>query len=248
MVGSLLQKYPHLRIVVMSATIDMQFFAKYFTKITQKVPAMVKIPGRCFPVEKYFLNDCQSLLNANGFKVQKDDKDYVNTMADIVQYITEKEPPGAILCFLPGILKIKELAHLILSRLDSTNFDLHILHSAISSDKQAKVFEPVKPGTRKIILSTNIAETSVTINDIVYVVDSAREHVETFNELTNLKGVSEIFCTQDRLGQVIFKVCSLDREWVVLAAFNLENILRSFQKLDLMVYNPPGHQKFRILI
>lgn len=88
----------------------------------------------------------------------------------IMHIHTEKPTDGSILVFLPGHEDIMEQKYNIESRLDRESYELFVLHSAvngISSADQARVFERMPQGIRKIILSTNIAETSLTINDVV---------------------------------------------------------------------------------
>lgn len=83
---------------------------------------------------------------------------------------TEKPIDGSILVFLPGISDITEQYEMIENTFVMTNYKLFVLHSGVngtSSSEQSRIFDRMTPGTRKIILSTNIAETSVTISDVV---------------------------------------------------------------------------------
>ncbi|CAL4103669.1 unnamed protein product, partial [Meganyctiphanes norvegica] len=88
------------------------------------------------------------------------------------------QPPGSILIFLPGYDDIVTLRDRIIAEerqfLKGGKYCLFCLHSSMQSSDQKRVFRPAPPGVRKIILSTNIAETSVTINDVVYVIDSSK--------------------------------------------------------------------------
>ena len=107
---------------------------------------------------------------------------------------------GAILVFLPGWGAISAIeSHLTLETIgidnrDNPNYEddmiVYTLHSQVDMDKQVKVFRPVEPGFRKVILSTNIAETSITIDDVCYVIDCGKVNVLRYFPLqkaSNLK-------------------------------------------------------------
>lgn len=78
------------------------------------------------------------------------------------------KPRYATLVFLPGIWEIEEMHDLMMQDNQSSKWDIVILHSSITSDEQNKIFSTPPKGCRRIILSTNIAESSITINDIKY--------------------------------------------------------------------------------
>jgi small subunit ribosomal protein S24e len=95
-------------------------------------------------------------------------------------HVLLKSEEGHVLVFLPGWDEIQALNRQLLERKlglplnDTTSYSIHLLHSSIPLAEQQLIFEPPPPGIRRIILSTNIAETSVTIPDVVYVVDTAK--------------------------------------------------------------------------
>ncbi|EJD47775.1 P-loop containing nucleoside triphosphate hydrolase protein [Auricularia subglabra TFB-10046 SS5] len=100
-----------------------------------------------------------------------------------IAHVLRKSNDGHVLVFLPGWEEIQSVQRILsdpmkplldISFLDRTKYQILILHSSIPVAEQQQVFEPPSPGVRRIILSTNIAETSVTIPDVVYVVDAAR--------------------------------------------------------------------------
>lgn len=100
---------------------------------------------------------------------------------------------GAILAFLPGLAEILDVQKLLVERKlfgidfsDSSRFQLCLLHSSLPKEQQALVFQPSRPGSRKVILATNIAETSVTVPDVKYVVDTGkhREHSHDHEQRT----------------------------------------------------------------
>ncbi|KAJ3027701.1 UNVERIFIED_CONTAM: hypothetical protein HDU68_003288 [Siphonaria sp. JEL0065] len=125
----------------------------------------------------------------------------------LLAHITRMRGPGAILVFLPGwqeisllMQKLKEDSHNI-GFGDPSRVKLYALHSSVSSSGQEEVFERPRDGVRKIILSTNIAETSVTINDIVYVVDSGKIRINTYDPTTRLSSLNCVVASQSNLKQ-----------------------------------------------
>ncbi|XP_052864585.1 ATP-dependent DNA/RNA helicase DHX36-like [Anopheles cruzii] len=102
----------------------------------------------------------------------------------LIWYITTTQPEGAILVFLPSVAQIHEIYEMV--RKDSllseseSKFVVHLLHSKLPTAEQQMAFDSPPDGTRKIILSTDIAETSVTIEDVVYVVNTGRRKVQKY--------------------------------------------------------------------
>jgi len=92
---------------------------------------------------------------------------------------------GTILIFLPGYDEIVSLREFILkdARFKRIKLTLFTLHSQMQSNEQWKVFEPASPGVRKIILSTNLTETTITIDDVVYVIDSGKVKEKAYDKL-----------------------------------------------------------------
>jgi hypothetical protein len=92
----------------------------------------------------------------------------LNLIVKLVLNIHDNKPSnGAILIFLPGYDEIVQLASLLYNALDSNPYELFILHSNMQTADQRNVFDPIAEGIRKIILSTNIAESSITVPDVV---------------------------------------------------------------------------------
>ena len=88
--------------------------------------------------------------------------------------------------FLPGLDDILAVRDAIVAdsrRIDPQKYEIFILHSQMQSTDQKRVFLPMRRGSRKIILSTNIAETSVTIDDVVFVIDSGKVKEKSFDSL-----------------------------------------------------------------
>lgn len=99
-------------------------------------------------------------------------------VVSIIMNIHRKRDEGAILCFLPGWEDIMRVKRMIPERGDAY---VLCLHSRLQDSEQRKIFSRAPPGVRKIILATNIAETSVTVDDVVYVVDTGIHKEERFD-------------------------------------------------------------------
>ncbi|XP_022129416.2 ATP-dependent RNA helicase DHX30 isoform X1 [Pieris rapae] len=165
---------PKLKIVVMSATLDIGVFTRYF----EDCP-LIEVPGRTFPVKDFYLDDVEKqfnikLKNTRENCTKEDGKPLINCqeVVEVIKAVDNTKTEGAILVFLPGwaeIKKSKELLDQIYN--DGTHLILPV-HSRLSTADQTKMFNKPPPGVRKIVLSTNIAETSVTIPDVVHVIDT----------------------------------------------------------------------------
>ncbi|TGO42410.1 hypothetical protein BHYA_0009g00840 [Botrytis hyacinthi] len=120
----------------------------------------------------------------------------VDLAAIVIAHIASTTEDGAILLFLPGIrsiniieknLKTQDIFNLNFN--DENKFKILKLHSS-TADKHQEVFEPVSPGCRKIILATNVAETSITIDDIQYVVDTGKHKEDNFHQMLRIWSLS----------------------------------------------------------
>ncbi|XP_046559065.1 3'-5' RNA helicase YTHDC2-like [Haliotis rubra] len=144
----------------------------------------------------------REILNVyhHSFDDEKVDTDLISAL---IYAIMSSKKEGAILVFLPGYDDIVTLRDIIAEdkKFESFRYVLYTLHSSIQSNDQRKVFKMAPQGVRKIILSTNIAETSVTVNDVVFVIDSGKVKEKSFDALSScsmLKSnwVSKASCLQ----------------------------------------------------
>ncbi|EXJ90591.1 hypothetical protein A1O1_03694 [Capronia coronata CBS 617.96] len=123
------------------------------------------------------------------------DRGYIGLATAVIAHLAQRKPEGDILVFLPGKADIDEIFnHLIELRPlgvdfnDKAKFKLFKLHSQLR-DSNDEVFKPVAPGCRRIILATNIAETSVTLPEVVYVVDSGLLRSNAFDPFTRMRSL-----------------------------------------------------------
>lgn len=162
-----IEKNPNLKLIIMSATIDTEVFRDYF----QNAPTL-SVPGFTYPVKVNFLDDIQQKIRLDRTLAMTQQPEPLVVHADVaklIKYIHRTRDDGAILCFLPGWEDITKVRKML--QLPQDAFVL-CLHSRLQDSDQRKIFSRAPPGVRKIILATNIAETSVTVDDVVYVIDT----------------------------------------------------------------------------
>lgn len=152
-----IKKRQDLKVIVTSATLDAEKFSSYFNECP-----IFTIPGRTYPVEILYSREPES--------------DYLDAALVTVMQIHLTEPPGDILLFLTGQEEIDTSCEILYERMKALGPsvpELIILpvYSALPSEMQSRIFEPAPPGSRKVVIATNIAETSITIDHIYYVVD-----------------------------------------------------------------------------
>lgn len=127
-----------------------------------------------------FKHPAEHLLSDYDKTISDEMIDY-DLIIHIIHYIHSMQKPGSVLVFLPGYDDIMLCQELILnSGLKVTDFVIFMLHGSMQIGAQHDVFNVI-PGKRKIILSTNVAETSITIDDVVFVVDTGRAKEKTYD-------------------------------------------------------------------
>ncbi|XP_061824859.2 ATP-dependent RNA helicase TDRD9 [Nerophis lumbriciformis] len=180
----------YVKIILMSATINCRQFADYFsTPIRGKMnPAYVfEVEGAPYGIEDFYLEDLQHLSLYSVDSAHLDEPHISAQMYDLavslIQSFDKMEGQdssdddgarfserGSVLVFLPGSHEITYM-HQALAKLVRKRLQVYPLHSSVTMEEQYGVFLPPVPGYRKIILSTNIAESSVTVPDVKYVLD-----------------------------------------------------------------------------
>ncbi|XP_058039176.1 ATP-dependent RNA helicase DHX30 isoform X1 [Ahaetulla prasina] len=191
-----------LRLVLMSATGDNQRFSQYFGDCP-----VVKVPGFMYPVKEYYLEDIMSMVSRHRhYEIKQSDDECIldlELIADLILQIDAHGEPGGILCFLPGWQEIKGVQQRLLEILGPHNSRYLILpvHSNIPMMDQQSIFPRPPPGVRKIVLATNIAETSITINDIVHVVDSGTHKEERYDLKTKVSCLETVWVSKSNVIQ-----------------------------------------------
>ncbi|XP_013915489.1 PREDICTED: putative ATP-dependent RNA helicase DHX30 [Thamnophis sirtalis] len=158
-------------------------------------------------VKKYYLEDIMSMVGRHRhYEIKQSDDECIvdlELIADLVLQINAHGEPGGILCFLPGWQEIKGVQQRLLEILGSHNSRYLILpvHSNIPMMDQQSIFPRPPPGVRKIVLATNIAETSITINDIVHVVDSGTHKEERYDLKTKVSCLETVWVSKSNVIQ-----------------------------------------------
>ncbi|KAK0090899.1 hypothetical protein PV325_000065 [Microctonus aethiopoides] len=202
-----IQERPSLKIIIMSATINAELFQNYFNC------NVINVPGRTFPVKMNFQDDIDALnlQSANKFDTSFDENEKENhgpitdivKMGELISWITQNKPPGAILCFLPGwseIVKMKKYLeeYSYLSRKQTL---IVPVHSRMSHYDQRKIFSTPPPNVRKIVLATDIAETGITVTDVVYVIDSCTHRQVQWHEKRGFASIDNHWASQANINQ-----------------------------------------------
>ena len=177
------KRRPDLRLIIMSATLDAQKFQRYFSINKDSQAPLFKVPGRTHPVEIFY--------------TQEPEPDYVEAAIRTVLMIHRAEDEGDILLFLTGEEEIEDACRKIKIEADDLltqdpdavgPLTCIPLYSSLPPAQQQRIFDPPPPrrnqdgpAGRKVIVSTNIAETSLTIDGIVYVVDPGFSKQKVYN-------------------------------------------------------------------
>jgi HrpA-like RNA helicase len=256
MLKSIITARPEFRVVVSSATINVEVFSEYFDGCP-----IVSIDAPMFPVE----------LVHSPPEIEGDSESLQLRIRDIVARIMQKKEPGDILIFLPGELAIKDCVEMLAQMDTEETLALLPLYARLSHEDQGRVFNEY-PGKRKVIVSTNIAETSVTIDGVVHVIDSGLGKInfyspKTFTESLIEVPVSKASCNQrrGRAGRTAPGVCHRlysRKDYEARPMYTLEEIMRTdlsevvlrmaelgvrdFESFDFLT--PPGQDGIRAAV
>lgn len=212
---------PDLKIVVMSATLNASPLAQYLNRAP-----VIEAPGKIFPLDIRY-DDKPQLLQTGP--------DFIERLKKAVLKTLNENPQGDILCFLPGRGEIERVRTALENSQLAKNIFLHTLHGQLSLQEQKEAILPNASG-RKIILTTNIAESSLTVQGVRLVVDSGlarlqKQDSRTGFESLQLVRISKASATQRagraaRLGPgIVYRVWSLHDERA-MTAFETAEVLR----------------------
>ncbi len=256
MLKGILAQRPEFRVIVSSATINVEVFSEYFDGCP-----VVSIDAPMYPVELVYTPP----------QIEGDQESLLAAIRDIVDRILRKGASGDILIFLQGELAIKDCVQMLAELDTKEELALIPLYARLAHEDQAKVFLEY-PGKRKVIVATNIAETSVTIDGVVHVIDSGLAKMnfyspKTFTESLIEVPVSKASCNQrrGRAGRTSPGVCYrlyTRKDYESRPLYTTEEILRTdlsevvlrmaelgirdFESFDFL--SPPGQEGIRAAV
>src|SRR3954468_2127206 len=194
----LVARRPALRVVITSATIDAERFSRHF----ENAP-VIEVSGRLFPVEVRYRP-----VGGDAEDTTRDEEEAA--LANAVEELC-REGPGDVLVFLPGEREIRDAAE-TLRRHGMRNVELLPLYARLSAADQDRVFKPA--GARRVVLATNVAETSLTVPRIRYVIDTGDARVKRYSyrnkvEMLRVEPVSQAAARQraGRCGRLANGIC-----------------------------------------
>ncbi|CAD7961483.1 unnamed protein product [Amoebophrya sp. A120] len=165
------------------------------------------------PMGKEFQNMKQRMMQGErqwmytgDFEVSRFDAEMIARIVEYIHYVLEekqKDEPGAIMIFVPGWREICDVCTLLQNTVFQNRDEYLILrlHSTVEKREQSRVFDLPEKGVRKIIVATNIAETSITVSDIVHVIDSGWHRAVAYNPSTNSSGLETLFVAKSNVRQ-----------------------------------------------
>ncbi|CAI4215280.1 unnamed protein product [Parascedosporium putredinis] len=187
LVKDLARERPELKLLISSATMNAQKFAEYFDDAP-----IYNIPGRRYPVDIFYASQPEA--------------NYLTAAITTVFQIHTTQDKGDILVFLTGQDEIEAAEQQLTDtarKLGNRIKELIIcpIYANLPSELQAKIFEPTPEGARKVVLATNIAETSLTIDGIVYVIDPGFVKENVYNPATGMSNLVVVPCSRASANQ-----------------------------------------------
>ena len=217
----LLKKRPDLKVIITSATIDVAKFSEHFN-----TAPIIEVSGRTYPVDVIYQEN-------------EDQQDLSQTITNTVKQIIDSERQGEflasgdILVFCSGEREIRDCAKALQD--SKLHIDILPLYARLSMQEQTRVFKPAKQ--RKVVLATNVAETSITVPGIAYVIDPGMARISRYNFRSKVQGlpierISQASANQrmGRCGRVANGVCIRlysEEDFLSRAEFTEAELLRS---------------------
>ena len=217
---TLLPRRPDLKVVVTSATLDAERFARHFADAAGKPAPVIEVSGRLYPIEmRYRPVESEEIepaaaartAAAKGDRSKDRSRDLMDALVDAVDE-AQRCGPGDVLVFLPGEREIREAAEALRKAHHLPGTEILPLFARQSAQEQARVFSP--SSGRRVVLSTNVAETSLTVPGIRYVVDTGLARIKRYSprnkvEQLQVEKIAQSAAKQraGRCGRVMDGIC-----------------------------------------
>jgi ATP-dependent helicase HrpA len=226
----LLPKRPDLKVVITSATIDPERFSKHFDDAP-----IVEVSGRTYPVEVRY----RPIVDPDD-PVSDADRDQTQAICDAVDELAA-EGPGDILVFLSGERDIRDTAD-ALTKQDLRNTEILPLYARLSSADQHRVFQ--RHTGRRVVLATNVAETSLTVPGIKYVIDPGTARISRYSHRTKvqrlpIEAVSQASANQ-RKGR-----CGRTSDGICIRLYSEDDFEARPEFTDPEISGPPADHRWR---
>jgi ATP-dependent helicase HrpA len=202
----ILPKRPDLKVIITSATIDPESFAKHFASTSGEPAPIVEVSGRTYPVEVRYRPPEDRTQSESGdsdrdsresaprgasrLNTVREEGDEVGAIVAALREL-DREPPGDVLVFLPGEAEIRDAADAVRGAYakDAAPTEVLPLYGRLSAAEQHRVFEPSRVAgvRRRVILATNVAETSLTVPGIRYVIDTGTARISRYSNRTKIQ-------------------------------------------------------------
>jgi len=238
----LLPRRPDLKVIITSATIDAERFARHFAASEDRPAPVIEVSGRLYPVEVRYrpvrqddAGDEPAGGRPNRERLAGDEeRDLIDAIVDAVDECA-RHGPGDVLVFLPGEREIRESAE-ALRKHHPAGTEVLPLYARLSQSEQEQIFHP-RTNARRIVLATNVAETSLTVPGIRFVVDSGLARIKRYSwrnkvEQLRIEPISRASANQraGRCGRVGPGVCIRlydEQDFDARAPFTDPEVLRS---------------------
>jgi len=196
LIKKILKKREDLKIVIASATLDVETFYNFYNNnrtddSNKDNVAIISVEGRNYPIDVMYLKEpCDN---------------YVNKSIETALKIHINEGPGDILIFLTGKDEVNEVVQELTDRSFNINKKMKLLalpiYSGLDTEDQMKVFEKLPSNTRKVVVATNIAEASITIDGIKFVIDCGFVKIKAYNPNTGMENLMIVPCSKASIQQ-----------------------------------------------
>ena len=230
----ILPRRPDLKVIITSATIDADRFARHFGEDEHPVP-VIEVSGRLYPVEVRYrpIESVSMPDNPSPAQKQREQRDLIDAVTDAVDELAHVGQ-GDVLVFLPGEREIREAAEALRKR-HPPHVEILPLYARLSAKEQERIFHPTN--ARRIVLATNVAETSLTVPGIRYVVDTGLARIKRYSyrnkvEQLQIEPIAQSAANQraGRCGRVAAGVCIRlydEQDYALRQKFTDPEILRS---------------------